>query len=276
MRLGINLMAWSGQLGPAEIALFPTLARLGYAGVELPVFAPDAVDVPAIRGALDEQGLACTLSSALPRGASLLDAGEQAAGIAFLRSCLAVASGLGADVLCGPLYALVGHLTGAPRTPQEWASCVRALREVARAAERAGVRLALEPLNRFETYFLNTAADARRLTNEVGSDFLGVHLDTFHMNIEERDPVAAIADAGDRLVHFHCSENDRGIVGSGHLPWRRLRRALDDAGYDGWLVCETFNGRIPELAAAAAVWRPLVPDPLTYARESLRYLASLE
>ena len=276
MRHGINLMAWSGELGPAEFALFPTLAGLGYAGVELPVFSPDTVDVSRIRTALRESGLAPTVSSALPRGASLLDAAERDAGIAYLRSCLSVAARLGADVLCGPLYAPVGQFTGTARTAGEWATCVRALREVARVAEDVGVRLALEPLNRFETYFLNTAEDARHLVDEVGSDFVGVLLDTFHMQIEEKDPVAAVAQTGDRLVHVHCSENDRGIVGSGQVPWRQLYGALVTAGYDRWLVCETFNGRIPDLAAATAVWRPLFPDPLTYARESLHYLASLE
>ncbi len=137
------------------------------------------------------------------------------------------------------------------------------------------MRLALEPLNRFETYFLNTAADARQLVDEVGGGFVGILLDTFHMHVEEKDTVAAVAHAGHRLFHVHCSENDRGVVGSGQVPWQWLYRALADLDYNGWLVCETFNGYIPELAAATAVWRPLVPDPLAYARESLQFLTTL-
>ncbi len=275
MRFGINLMAWAGTIGPAEIALFPTLAQVGYAGVEIPLLVPDDLDVPAVRGALRDSGLACTISSALPDGASLLVPSERARGIEFLRRCLMIAATLDAEVLCGPLYAPVGRMTGSPRTSEEWHSCIRSLREVARIAEDCGVVLALEPLNRFETYVLNTAADACQLVGEVGSPFVGVLLDTFHMNIEEKDPVSAVIYSGPHLRHVHLSENDRGVVGRGHLPWSDISRALRTIAYKGWLVCETFNGRIPTLAAATAIWRPLFSDPETYARESIRFLRAV-
>ncbi len=265
MRLGINRMAWSATVGPAELALFPPLAALGYEGVELPLFHPAAFDPAPVREALQASGLACTLSSALPVGASLLVPDEQPAALAFLRQCLGVARALGASVLCGPLYAPVGVRTGAPPTAAEWRAAVEGLRVV----------VALEPLNRFETHFLNTAAQACRLVAEVGSPWLGVHLDTFHLNIEEKSLAGALREAGAWLRHVHLSENDRGIVGSGHLPWGEVLAALRAVGYRGWLVCETFNGQMPEIAAATAIWRPLFPDPLTYARESLAFLRRL-
>jgi D-psicose/D-tagatose/L-ribulose 3-epimerase len=273
VRVGINLMAWSARI---DVGLFPALKEMGYDGVELPVFAPETVDAAGLRGALADAGLAATASSALPAGASLLEPGARAAeGLRFVRRALELCAALGVDLLCGPLYAPVGELPGRPRTAEEWRTCVGALHTIGLAAEDLGVRIALEPLNRFESYFLNTAEDGRRLVDEVDRPSVGVLLDTFHMNIEEKDPAAAIARVGAGLHHFHCSENDRGVVGTGQVPWRRVGQALQAADYRGWLVNETFNGRLPELAAATAIWRQVVPDPLTYARESLRFVRRL-
>jgi D-psicose/D-tagatose/L-ribulose 3-epimerase len=274
-RLGINLMAWSDAVGEAELALLPRLAALGYDGVELPLLAPERIDADGVRAALAAAGLACTASGALPRGASLLDPAERARGVAWIDRCLALAADCGATLLCGPFYAPVGALPGRPPTAAEWDSCVVGLREAgARAADR-GVTLAIEPLNRFETHFLNTAADALRLLAAVDRPAVGLHLDSFHMNIEEQDPAAAIRRAGARLVHVHLSANDRGAVGSGHIDWDGLRDALAAAGYGGparWLVAETFAGSIPAIAAATAIWRPIAPDPWAYAAASLAYM----
>jgi D-psicose/D-tagatose/L-ribulose 3-epimerase len=273
VRVGINLMAWSAGI---DVGLFPTLQELGYDGVELPIFDPEGLDVDRVRGALADAGLAATASSALPSGASLLDSGARVTeAVRFLRRVLERCAGLGVELLCGPLYAPVGELAGRPRTDGEWRTCVAGLRAVGLAAGELGVRVAIEPLNRFETYFLNTAEDGRRLVDEVDHPSIGLLLDTFHMNVEEKDTAEAIGRAGERLYHFHCSENDRGVVGSGQVPWARLWPALEATGYRGWLVNETFNGRLPELAAATAIWRPLAPDPLTYARESLRFVRGL-
>jgi D-psicose/D-tagatose/L-ribulose 3-epimerase len=278
VRLGINLMAWSGMVGPAELALLPRLAALGYDGVELPLLEPDQIDAGRVRAALVVAGLACTASGALPRGASLLDPAERERGVAWLDRCLAVAAACGATLLCGPLYAPVGVLPGRPPTPAEWESCVLGLRAAGERAAVHGVRLAIEPLNRFETHFLNTAADGLGLLAAVDSAAVGLHLDTFHMNIEEQNLAAAVQQAEARLMHVHFSANDRGIVGSGHIDWTGVRDALRAAGYDrpeGWVVAETFTGTVAAIAAATAVWRPLVPDPWTYAAESLTFMRRL-
>src|SRR5688572_25309372 len=175
-RIGINLMAWSAEI---DVSLFPALREMGYDGVELPIFDPARFDASSVRAALRGSGLACTVSSALPPGASLLDMSQAAAGIRFLRGLLEACAAVGAELLCGPLYAPVGQLTGLPRTDDEWRSAVMALRMIALASEELGVRIAIEPLNRFETYFLNTAADGCRLIDEVGSPAIGLLLDTF-------------------------------------------------------------------------------------------------
>jgi D-psicose/D-tagatose/L-ribulose 3-epimerase len=275
LRLGVNLMAWSGQV---DVGLFPRIADLGYDGVELPLLAPDAVDAPAVRQALAEAGLRCTASGALPPRASLLDPARRQRAVNWIDNCLACAAACGAEVLCGPFCAPVGELVGRGPTEAERESCLAGLRVLADRARARGVVLAIEVLNRFETYFMNTAADAVALIDAVDSPWVGAHLDTFHMNLEEKSVPAALRLAGRRLAHVHFSENDRGVVGSGHVDWPGVRAALRDAGYlasDRWIVAETFAGGVPEIAAATAIWRPLVPDPWTYARESLRFMKAL-
>jgi len=263
-------MAWSGAVGPAELDLLPRIAALGYDGVELPIFQPEAVDVTAVRRALEAAGLAATVSTALHRGASLLDPAERAAGVAFLDRCAAIAAACGATILCGPLYAPVGQLPGRPRTPAEWDSWVAGLQTAGERAARHGVTLAVELLNRFETHFLNTVDDGVALVETVDHPNVALHLDTFHLNIEEKFVPAAFGRAGRHLRHVHAAENDRGSVGSGHVDWPGVAMALRQLNYDGWVVAETFTAQIPEIAAATAIWRPLVPDGWTYARESLQ------
>lgn len=273
MRFGINLMAWSAGVGAEELALLPRLAEMGYDGVELPILQPDLIDPQAVRDALRQAGLRCTASSAMPHGGSLLTPSEHPTALEWLDRCCRVAAGCEATLLCGPLYSPVGLLTGRPRTAAEWDACVKGLRAAGKIAERYGIILALEPLNRFEAYFLNTAADALRLVEEVNHPLVGILLDTFHMNIEEQDPAAAITLAGPHLVHFHASANDRGTVGSGHIHWPAIGQALQASGYaelpETWMVAETFSAVLPELAAATAIWRRIIPDPWIYARDSL-------
>lgn len=278
IKLGINLMAWSGSVGRAELALLPRIAALGYDGVELPILAPDQIEPAMVRQALGEVGLSCTASGAMPPGTSLLDPAERARGIAWLDRTLAIAAACGASLLCGPLYHPVGALPGRPPNAAEWDSAVVALRAVGKLAADRGLRLAMEPLNRFETHFLNTVEQAMRLLAEVDHPAVGLHLDTFHQNVEEKSVPEAIRRAGARAYHVHFSENDRGVVGSGHLEWSGVREAVGEIGYgdgDRWVTVETFSGTVPEIAAATAIWRPIVPDPWTYAEASLAFTREL-
>jgi D-psicose/D-tagatose/L-ribulose 3-epimerase len=275
MRLGINLMAWAGTVGPAELDLLPHIAALGYDGVELPIFAPDAIDATAVRRACDAAGLACTVSTALPRHASLLAPATRPAGVQYLDRCATVAAACGATLVCGPIYHPVGLLPGRPRTASEWRSCVAGLRAAGDRAATRGVTLAVEILNRFETHFVNTVQDALALLDEVDHPHVALHLDTFHLNIEEKRIPQAFQAALRRLAHVHAAENDRGSVGSGHIDWPAIRDVLRAGGYQGWIVAETFTGKIPEIAAATAIWRPIVPDGWTYARESIAFLRPL-
>lgn len=271
-RLGVNLLVWSGQVGSDELRLFPTIRAMGYDGVELPIFAPEMLDVAVIRTALADHGLACTVSTALPSGVNLVDDNVRAQGVAWLQKMVRTTATLGTTVLCGPMCVPVGELRGRGYTQAEWSACVRSLQEIGKIAAAEGVTLALEPLNRFETFMINTVDDGVRLMDEVNEPSVGLLLDTFHMHIEEKSTPDAIRRGARHIKHFHCSENDRGIVGTGQVAWADTLSALDDVGYDGWLVVESFNAVIPELAGATCIWRPLAESPEALAAGSMAFL----
>jgi D-psicose/D-tagatose/L-ribulose 3-epimerase len=272
----MNLLLWTTELEPRHSELLRDIRSWGYEGVEVPLFAPAALDVAWAAGELQECGLELTTVTSLPQNANLIGEGEdeQQAAIGHLRACIQTARQLGASLLCGPVYAPVGRLVGRPRTAEEWRRAINNLGELARIAADHGVRVAIEPLNRFETYFLNTAADTCQLIGEIGSDNLGVQLDTFHANIEEKSLAATIRQCGPRLMHVHVSENDRGIPGTGHVDWDGMFAALRETGYDGWIVVESFAQTIPQIAAATAMWRPVAPNAEVYAREAIQFLRS--
>lgn len=274
MRVGVNLMIWTLAVQRDDLALLERCQRLGVDGVEIPIGLPPRFDPADLRARLRDLRLECTTTTSVPRGGSLLREDEQPAGIAALRRAIEITSRLGASILSGPIYAPVGQLSGAGPTPREWACAVTGLRDVARIAADHGVTVNLEPLNRFETYFLNTASDAVRLLADVGSPHLGLLLDTFHMNIEEKSLPLAIQEAGPWLKHFHCSENDRGPVGTGHIDWPGVISALRRIGYDGWLTIESF-ARPDAGFAAAAIWRPLAASPDALAEQSVGYVRTL-
>jgi D-psicose/D-tagatose/L-ribulose 3-epimerase len=274
MKFGVNTLLWTAGFGRADLDLLPRLKEHGFDGVEIATFRFDGFPASEIRRAVEQSGLACTFCSALTGELSLVseDPGVRRRALDFLRQGVQTAAELGANIMVGPYCAPVGQLVGRRRTADEWQRAVDGLRGLAETLDRCGVTLAVEPLNRFETYFLNTAADAAALCEEVGHPRVGVLFDTFHANIEEKEIAAACRSLGRHLRHVHACENDRGIPGSGHVEWEALFRALRDMGYDGWLVIESFGFGIPEIAAAACIWRDLAPAPEAIAFEGLRFL----
>lgn len=274
MQIGVNLMVWRLAFRTEDFPLLAWCQRLGVAGVEIPLHLPLQFDPQRLRAELRDLGLGCTATTHLPQGCSLLRDDERPRGIAALRQAIAAASALGATLLSGPVCAPVGEFSGAGPTRREWDSAVSGLRTVAQVAADYGVVVNLEPLNRFETYFLTTTADAVRLVEEVGSTSLGLLLDTFHMNIEEKSLPHAIRQAGRWLQHVHCAENDRGIVGSGHIDWPGVISVLRELGYQGWLTVESFAQPAADFVAAA-IWRPLAASPEELVGQSVRYLQTL-
>lgn len=273
--LGVVLMLWGDNVAAATEPLLRRVAGMGYDLIELPLFGADEPELTEVRQRVVDAGLRCTVNTALPPGLSLLQPEQRSATVDFLAQIAAQARTLDADLVCGPLLAPVGDLPDTAPGPGERESACAGLLAASRRAADVGVTLALEPLNRFESAFPTTVAEACALVDAVGAENLGLLLDTFHMNIEERDPAAAIRQAGRRIRHFHCSENDRGPVGSGHVNWQATRAALLAAGYGGDLVVESFGTTVPAISRACCVWRPPATDPAALAQESARYLQRL-
>jgi D-psicose/D-tagatose/L-ribulose 3-epimerase len=277
IRLGINTMVWSGGYEERQLRLLERIRGWGYEVVELPIFDFAGVDPLPVRRAAANCGLAVTVSSALSAGYSLFSP-ERALRTRtreWLERAVDKVAALGGTILAGPMYSPVGELPGRRRNPAEWSAAVEECRKLGEAIRGSGVRLALEPLNRFETHFLNTAADARSLCEQVAEESVGVLFDTFHANIEEKDIVAGFTSLGRWLIHVHLSENDRGIPGTGHVPFAALARTLRDAHYQGYAVVESFASSIPELARATAMWRDYAASPDEFARQSIENLRPL-
>ena len=277
MKFGVNTLIWTAGFDAVHLPLLPKVKKMGFDGVEIARFSFDGFPAARIRAALADEGLECTFCSALTGRTSLVSDNGRLRGEArdFLKHGIETAAELGAGVFLGPFCAPVGLLVGRRRTADEWNRAVEGLQSLGETLDACNVTLAIEPLNRFETYFLNTAADARRLCEEVEHPRVGVLFDTFHANIEEKDLGAAIRGLGPHLKHVHTCENDRGVPGTGHVEWKAVSEALRSARYNGWTVIESFGSNIPEIAAAACIWRDLADSPETIAQEGLAYLKSL-
>ncbi len=274
MKYGVNTMVWTTRVDERLQPLFVNIQKWGFDGVELFLSPNEPANILAVRKMLDAAGLERTTCSVLPREANLISpqAGVRARGVEFLKECVNRTAELSARLICGPLYAGLGVMTGVRRTPEEWKWAVEGLAQVARHAQDVGVTLCIEPLNRFETYFLNTQDDAAKLVKDVGALNVRVHFDTFHANIEERNPAVSLRTIAKVLGHVHISENDRGIPGTGHNDWRGILLVLKQIGYDGWLTIESFAQPEPDLAAAAAIWRDLAPSGDELAKRGLKFI----
>jgi D-psicose/D-tagatose/L-ribulose 3-epimerase len=263
MLLGFNLLLWTPSVTEAVFPLFARLKAAGYDGVELPLFDGTPDHYRRVGEAVRDAGLRCTGLVIIPdaaRDCASADPAARAAGLAHLRWAIDCLQAAGGEVLCGPFYQPLGVFSAAPPAPDELARVAEVHRAAAAHAAAASIRLAVEPLNRFECYLLNTVEASARLVDAVGLPNYGILYDTFHANIEEKDPVGVIAPQIARINHVHLSENDRGTPGRGHIPWASTFAALRAGGYDGWYVIEAFGRALPEIAAATRVWRDFFPS----------------
>ncbi len=277
MKYGVNTMVWTTRVDEMFAPTFVKIKKWGFDGAELFLSPDEPANISSVKKMLDDNDLERTTCSVLPREANLVspNAGVRANGIEFVKKCLDRTADLGANLICGPIHSALGFMTGVRRTPQEWDRAVDSLAKVANHAQSLKITVCVEPLNRFETYFLNTQADAARLVSEIGAPNLRVHFDTFHANIEEQNPAASVRSLAKVLGHVHISENDRGIPGTGHVDWRGILSTLNQIGYDGWLTIESFAQPEPDLAAAAAIWRDLAPSGDELAARGIKFLKGL-
>ncbi len=269
------MLLWTTQVGPEHRALLEDLKATGYDGVEIPIFVPDADELAAVGRMLDDIGLERTAISALgdPAADPLSpDPAVRAAAEAHLRRVVDCTRALGARQVAGPLQQVLGQFSGTAPTEEEFARAREVHRAVGDHAAERGVVVALEAVNRFESYFANTMADLAAYLDSVDHPAITGMYDTFHANLEERDPVAALTDNLRHVAHIHISESDRGVPGRGHVPWDETFAAIRAAGYDGWLTIEAFGRGLPELAAATRIWRDLAESPEAVYRDGYAHI----
>jgi len=277
MKFGVNTFIWTASFDRSHFALLPGIKKAGFDGVELPLINPDQVDAGAIRRVLQENQLECTFCSVIPSGLSVIsdDSAVRSKTRAHLETCIQTAAEAGGKLIAGPIYSPVGYLPGRRRNSDEWNRAIECYQSLGDALAQNDVTLAIEPLNRFEAYFLNTAEDAAALCEAVGHPRVGVLFDTFHANIEEKNVGSAFRSLGRHLKHVHTCENDRGTPGTGHVDWQGVFSALREMKYDGWLTIESFGFALGELSAAASIWRDLAPTPESIAFDGIKFLRSL-
>jgi D-psicose/D-tagatose/L-ribulose 3-epimerase len=274
MKFGVNTFIWTANFDRSNLPLLPAIKEAGFDGVEVPLFQPAQFAAADIRRGVEENALECTICSILTGGMNMISEDSAVRGKTriHMQDCVKAAAEAGAKIIAGPLYSPVGLMTGRRRTADEWKRAVDCYQSLGPVLASHGVSIAIEPLNRFETYFLNTGADALALCDQINHPNVGILFDTFHANIEEKDVAAAYRTVGPRLKHVHTCENDRGIPGTGHVDWNGVFRALRDARYDGWLTIESFGFSLGELSAAASIWRDIAPSPESIAFEGVKFL----
>lgn len=279
IRLGVSTWLWTSPFTTATVKLFPKIKAMGYQAVEIPVEYPEQIDAQTVRQALDDNGLEPIVCGAFgpTRDLTHEDARVHEHCFAYVRQCFDLCNAWGAGFVAGPMYSAVGKARMVPpeQRKTEWDRAVRNLRKMCEEAKAAGLALALEPLNRFESDLVNTAEDVMRLVRDIDHPAAGVLLDSFHMSIEERSMEQAFVAAGERLLHVQVSENYRGVPGTGQTPWDSFRRGLERAGYKGVVSIESFTPEIKELAGAVCIWKNLAESQDGFAEDGHRFLKTL-
>jgi D-psicose/D-tagatose/L-ribulose 3-epimerase len=278
MKTGMNLLLWTGHVTQEHVPVLKAIKATGFDGVEVPIFDPsDSAHFAKIGAILDDIGLERTAVALVPDEAHspiASDPEAQQGAIDHLGRVIDCCAAVGAQALVGPWYQPLGVFSGEGPTDAELDRCASVHRAVAQKARDAGLNCALEPLNRFECYLLNTCEQTSAYLDRLGEEGFGILYDTFHANIEEKDPLAALNTALDQghVAHVHISENDRGTPGRGHAKIRETIAILKARGYDGWLTIEAFGKALPELAAATRVWRDFFASPEEVYTEGYRYI----
>lgn len=276
MKFGVSSYVWVSPFSDATLDQLAHAKEIGFDIYEIGVEDPDAFSPELVKEKADEAGIAVHICGAFgeTRDISSEKPEYREIGKAYIRRLIDIAKTVGSPYVAGPMYAATGKARLASKEEKErqrsWA--VENLKELCGYAQERGICLALEPLNRFETDFMNTVAQGNALMDEVGMPNLGFLLDTFHMNIEEKSIAGAIRAAGERIFDFHACANDRGTPGEDHLDWPGIRQALRDVRYDGSVVIESFTTDITEIAKAVSLWRPLAGSQDALAKNGLAFL----
>jgi len=263
MKTGFNLLLWTAHVTAEHTPILKSIKKAGYDSVEVPIFEGEVDHYARLGELLDGLGLERSVVGVLgPSGKNPLSPDKVArdAAVAYTKQVIDCSAALGAKIIAGPMHSEIGYFTGEGANAAERKRGVSFHRRVGDHAAKKDMRFAIEALNRFECYFLNTMAQLADYLDEVDHPAIKGMYDTFHANIEEKDPVAAIKDIKRHMIHVHISENDRGTPGKGHVPWTATYKALRKAKYEGYLTIEAFGRALPALAAATRVWRDFFPN----------------
>ncbi len=278
LKMGVSSLLWTESFGVDDVGLFEKVKSVGFDVFEICVADPFDFPVKEVQKAAVGAGIGLTtISVALEdRNPVGPDAASRQKAVDFLKRMIDINMGIGSKIVGGPNYAAWGYITGSSRTDEEWKWAVDTIRKAAEYAKQQGdVVLAFEPINRFETYFINIAADALKFAEDIGLDNVGVHLDTFHMIREEKNIPDAVKACGNRLFYLHVCENDRGIPGTGLVPWKEFFGALKDIDYKGIVTIESFDPNFEEINRTCAIWRKFAESGEQLATEGLRNLKTI-
>lgn len=276
MRLGINTFLFTSPFTNESTKLFPQFKKWGFQTVEIPIEDPSHIDPAHVKAELDKYGLVCgSVCACMGPDRDLRGTPEnQQTGLSYMMKLIDQMVVLDCPSLIGPVYSAVGRADAVPEKEykQQWKTVVKHLKTLAKYAGKNGRQVCLEPLNRFETDFINTCDQGLKMLADVNHPALKLHLDTFHMNIEEKDQAAAIKKAGKQLGHFHACGSDRGTPGNDHIDWKPIAAALKAIRYNGDVVIESFTTDVKVIARAAAIWRRIEPTTDEIAVKGIKFL----
>jgi D-psicose/D-tagatose/L-ribulose 3-epimerase len=276
MRFGINTFLFTSPFTDKSTKLFPQFKRWGFDTIEIPVEDPSHIDPAHVKRELDKNGLVCgSICACMGPDRDLRGTpDQQKTGLDYMTKLIDQMVVLDCPSLIGPVYSAVGRADAVPPAEykKQWKDVVKNLKTLCKHAEKKGKQVCLEPLNRFETDFINTCDQALKMVKDVASPALKIHLDTFHMNIEEKNQAAAIRKAGKLLKHFHACGSDRGTPGNDHIDWKPIAAALKSIGYKDDVVIESFTTDVKVIARAAAIWRRMELTRDEIAVKGLKFL----
>jgi D-psicose/D-tagatose/L-ribulose 3-epimerase len=277
MKIGIHQHVFTKKLFSGNLDLMNVIRNYGFDSMDVNVRALDIPTAKLVRRRAEELGLHLMGGGSLPADKELLSSEREKRreAIEYMKTLVRKVHELGSTFYGGIIYAPFSKLTGKAPTKEELDYSAEGLREVARYARGLGIRVGLEPANRYETYLINTIGDGLRLADSIGEDNVGILFDTFHTTIEEKSMYKAITAAGSRLYHVHVCANDRGIPGSGQVRWDDVFRGLKDIGYDGTITIEGFVDNTADVASGACIWRKFASSAEEMATEGLRFIRSM-
>lgn len=275
MKFGMNLLLWTDHVTEELDPVLDEIKAIGFDAVEVPIFnTSDLASFARLGQRLRGLGLSATGVTVMGPETNPIspDPKIRAAAVEHLDRVLECGQQFGCEILCGPLHSAIGVFSGAGPTETEFQHGVETIRKAAEKAEARGIKLAMEYLNRFENYFLTTAAQAVRFVRAVDHPHCKMMYDSFHAHIEEKNQAEAIKSAAAETIHVHVSENDRGTPGTGQVDWKSYFDGLKETGYNGYLTIEAFGTALPALVAATRVWRDLFPDAMGLCRDGLAFM----